>query len=182
MARLAACFFSQTAAPGCPGALVCPDALGVACQDSNWHDRLLFLAVFASTPYSAPGCGLRGAWPAGCRLPVAVISFACLIPVRGAVRHLRRATSLHTDDLFYAATACGALCLPSRACCMCVSVVGRSLAPIGAVFCCCVPYSTYVDLINQQKLILNQQIRVFTYRSGEKNRLSGRFVGVCAFY
>lgn len=42
-------------------------------------------------------------------------------PTRG-----QSATSLRTDDLLYPATACGALPLPSRACCKCVSVVGRS--------------------------------------------------------
>ena len=36
------------------------------------------------------------------------ISFACLIPIRGAVR-FSRATSLRTDDLFYPATARGGL-------------------------------------------------------------------------
>lgn len=40
------------------------------------------------------------------------ISFALPDPIQG-----QSATSLRTDDLFYPATACGALRLPSRACC-----------------------------------------------------------------
>ena len=66
----------------------------------------------ASTPYLAPGFGLRGALATWLFPPMGPISFALPDPIQG-----QSATSLRTDDLFYPATACGALRLPSRACC-----------------------------------------------------------------
>ena len=58
----------------------------------------------ASTPYLAPGCGLRGALATWLFPPMCPISFALPDPIQG-----QSATSLRTDDLFYTATARGGL-------------------------------------------------------------------------
>lgn len=74
----------------------------------------------ASTPYLAPGCGLRVAFP-GSRL----------------LSHPgKRSSSRATDDLLYPATARGALHLPSRACCKILSGCARWLGPVDALVCC----------------------------------------------
>ena len=82
--------------------------LSVLSAIAGW--ALLFLASrYASPPYRTQR--MVFAWP---------------VPDRAWVsRPGKRSSSRATDDLLYPATARGALCLPSRACCRCLGALVR---------------------------------------------------------
>lgn len=57
----------------------------------------------------------------------------------GVLCGICRATSLRTDGLFYPATACGALCLSSRACSRARAVSSITWCPSRGASTCCAP-------------------------------------------
>lgn len=83
----------------------------------------------ASTPYLAPGCGLRGALATWLFPPMCPISFALPDPIQG-----QSATCLRTDDLFYTATARGGLVFTQP--CLLQELRGdrRSAHPVAALW------------------------------------------------